>query len=77
MANGMGGKHSKDVDFDCATNDARGAKGQVGLGETSVYWNDYRGPFGGAAGGPQINDYRAVGMSDGSVMRVTTDRKVD
>ena len=76
MANGMGGQNGQ-VDFDCATNDARGDKGQVGLGETSIYWNDYRGPFGGARGGPLINDYRAVGMSDGSVMRTPSDRKVD
>ena len=65
-----------EVNFMEATNDARGEKGQVGLGETSVYWNDYRGPFGGAQGGPAFNDYRAVGMDDGSVMRVQTDRKV-
>lgn len=65
-----------EVNFMEATNDARGEKGQVGLGETSVYWNDYRGPFGGAQGGPQFNDYRCVGMDDGSVMRVQTDRKV-
>ena len=76
MANGMGGKNGQ-VDFDHTSNDARGDKGQVGLGETSMFWNDYRGPFGGAAGGAQFNDWRAVGMSDGSVMRVQTDRKVN
>lgn len=65
-----------EVNFMEATNDARGEKGQVGLGETSVYWNDYRGPYGGAQGGPLFNDYRCVGMDDGSVMRVQTDRKV-
>ena len=66
-----------EVDFNQAANDARGEKGQVGLGETSVYWNDYRGPYGGAQGGPLINDYRAVGMDDGSVMRTPKDRVVD
>lgn len=76
MANGMGGTNGQ-VDFDCATNDARGAKGQVGLGDTAAFWNDYRGPYGGAAGGALFNDYRCVGMSDGSVMRVQTDRKVN
>ena len=76
MANGMGGTNGE-VDFQCATNDARGDKGTVGLGETSLLWNDYRGPFGGAIGGPLINDYRCVGMADGSVMAVQKDRKVN
>lgn len=66
-----------EVDFSKASNDARGEKGQVGLGDTAVYWNDYRGPFGGAAGGPLFNEYRCVGMDDGPVMRVSTDRKVN
>lgn len=64
------------VDFNQASNDARGAKGQVGLGDTAMVFNDYRGPFGGAAGGPLINDYRCVGMEDGSVMAVQKDRPV-
>lgn len=75
MANGMGGRNGQ-VDFDIAGNDARGAKGQIGLGETSQYWNDYRGPFGGAQGGPLFNDYRASGMDDGSVMSAQKDRPV-
>lgn len=66
-----------EVDFNKPSNDARGDKGQVGLGETAVYWNDYRGPWGGAAGGPLINDYRCVGMDTGSVMSVQKDRKVN
>lgn len=65
------------VDFNEASNDARGAKGAIGLGDTAVIWNDYRGPFGGAHGGPLFNDYRAIGMDDGSVMRTPKDRPVD
>ena len=67
---------SGEVDYMQAGNDARGDKGTIGLGETSVVWNDYRGPFGGAAGGPLFNEYRAIGMDDGSVMIVQKDRKV-
>lgn len=75
MANGMGGKNGQ-VDFDCFSNDARGSKGTIGLGDTAMIWNDYRGPFGGAHGGPLFNDYRCIGMDDGSVMEVQKDRPV-
>lgn len=63
-----------DVNFNQAANDARGDKGTVGLG--LPFFNEYRGPFGGAAGGPLFNEYRCSNMEDGDVMRVQTDRKV-
>ena len=66
-----------EVDFMEATNEARGQKGTVGLDTTAIVWNDYRGPYGGAQGGPQFNDYRCIGMDDGSVMSVQKDRKVN
>ena len=64
-----------EVSFSQAGNDARGDKGAVGAG--LPFFNDYRGPFGGAQGGPLFNDYRCTGMEDGDVMRVQTDRKVN
>lgn len=60
----MGGDNGE-VDFGCFSNDARGEKGQVGAG--LPFFNEFRGPYGGAAGWPLFNEYRASGMADGSV----------
>lgn len=63
-----------EVDFMLTSNDARGDKGQVGLG--LPVFNDFRGPYGGMAGWPLFNDKRAEGMADGDVMLAPTGRKV-
>ncbi len=60
----IGGKNGE-VDFSQFTNDARGDKGPVGLG--LPFFNEFRGPFGGAAGWPLFNDNRTSGFDDGSV----------
>lgn len=62
------------VDFGMASNDARGDKGTVGLG--LPVFNEFRGPYGGMAGWPLFNDYRASGMDDGSVFIAPKGRQV-
>lgn len=62
-----------EVDFNLASNDARGEKGQVGLGQP--VFNEFRGPYGGMAGWPLYNDKRQDNFEGGDVF-IAPSRKV-
>jgi hypothetical protein len=74
MPNTPHGGNNGEVDFGLASNDARGDKGPVGLGQP--FFNDYRGSYGAAAGWPLFNDSRAIGLADGSVFIAPKGRPV-